>query len=238
VNLHEPPKVVPQQAVHGGGELRIARAKTQQGDAVAKSDPALTVHPPASRYAVMAGSVFSAVLISGISSDLPGPILAKISQNVVDSAIGKYVLILQGSSLIGAYQNAPAYRQQRVQIAWATADLSEHLEHESVAYAGHRSERLRGLLGSDQQPLPRTLRTAALMSLISASQMVGLMAAFGGSGTYGLYGYYQPNQWAMAGEMAGSSASGQFGGLGQQMIGNGLNRPRTKYGPATSSTPW
>jgi len=159
VNLHEPPKVVPQQAVHGGGALEIVRAKTQQGDAVAKSDPAFTVHPPASRYAVMAGgSAISAVLISGISSDLPGPILARVRQNVVGSAIGKYVLILQGSSLIGAYQNAPAYRQQRVQIAWATADLSEHLEHESVADAGHRSERLRGLLGSDQQPLPRTLR--------------------------------------------------------------------------------
>ena len=53
------------------------------------------------------------------------------------------------------------------------------------------------------------------------------MAAFGGSGTYGLYGYYQPNQWVMAGEMAGSSAFGQFGGLGQQIIGNGLNRPPT-----------
>ena len=66
--------------------------------------------------------------------------------------------------------------------------------------------------------------TAALMSLISASQMVGLMAAFGGSGTYGLYGYYQPNQ-TMGGEMAGSSASGQFGGLGQQMFRNGLKGP-------------
>jgi type IV secretion system protein TrbI len=53
--------------------------------------------------------------------------------------------------------------------------------------------------------------------------MVGQMTAFGGGGTCGPYGYYQPNQWAMA----GPAASGQFGGLGQQMIGNGLNRPPT-----------
>ena len=53
------------------------------------------------------------------------------------------------------------------------------------------------------------------------------MAAGGGGGTYGPYGYYQPNQWAMSGEMAGSAASSQFGALGQQMIGNGLNRSPT-----------
>ena len=33
-----------------------------------------------------------------------------------------------------------------------------------------------------------TFGTAALMSLISAGQMVGQMAAFGGGGTYGPYG--------------------------------------------------
>jgi type IV secretion system protein TrbI len=49
----------------------------------------------------------------------------------------------------------------------------------------------------------RTFGTAALMSLISAGQMVGQMATFGGGGaSYGPYGYYQPNQWAMASEMA------------------------------------
>ena len=37
------------------------------------------------------------------------------------------------------------------------------------------------------------------MSLISAGQAVGQMAAFGGGGRTGRYGYYQPNQWAMAG---------------------------------------
>ena len=56
-----------------------------------------------------------------------------------------------------------------------------------------------------------TFGTAALTSLISAGQMVGQMAAFGGGGTYGAYGYYQPNQWAMAGETAGSAGSATVG---------------------------
>jgi type IV secretion system protein VirB10 len=71
-----------------------------------------------------------------------------------------------------------------------------------------------------------TFGTAAVMSLISAGQMVGQMATFGGGGAYGGYGY-QPNQWAMAGEMAGSGASGQLGGVGQQMTAQGMNRPPT-----------
>ena len=57
--------------------------------------------------------------------------------------------------------------------------------------------------------------------------MVGQMAAFGGRGTSGPYGYYQPNQWATAGETAGSAASAQIGALGQQRLSNGMNRPPT-----------
>jgi type IV secretion system protein VirB10 len=72
-----------------------------------------------------------------------------------------------------------------------------------------------------------TFGTAALMSLMSAGQMVGQMAAFGGGGVYGTSGYYQPNQWAMAAETAGSAASAQMGGVGQQLVANGLNRPPT-----------
>jgi type IV secretory pathway VirB10-like protein len=222
----ESPEMV--QAFHGGGALEIASAKTPQVDAApAKSDPAVTVHPPASTYTVMAGSVIPAILISGVNSDLPGPILAQVSQSVFDSATGTYVLIPQGSRLIGAYQNASAYGQLRVQIAWqrlifpntSSMNLPQMPGTDQNGYAGFSDQVNNHYLA--------TFGTAALMSLISAGQMVGQMTAFGGGGTYGAYGYYQPNQWAMAGEMAGSAASGQFGGLGQQLIGNGINRPPT-----------
>jgi type IV secretion system protein TrbI len=218
-------------AFHGGSALEISRAQGAGGsvnvDAGASSDPTVTLHPPASRYIVMAGSVIPAVLIGGINSDLPGPVLAQVSENVFDSASGGSLLIPQGSRLIGAYQNTGAYGQQRVQIAWrrlifpntSSMDLPQMPGTDQGGYTGFTDEVNNHYLA--------TFGTAALMSLISAGQMVGQMAAYGGGGTYGAYGYYQPNQWAMAGEMAGSAASAQMGGVGQQMTGNGLNRPPT-----------
>ncbi len=224
----ESPEMV--QAFHGGGTLEIASAKGQQGDSYTQgnqSDPTISVHPAASSYTVMAGSILPAVLISGINSDLPGPILAQVSQNVLDSATGRSVLIPQGSRLIGAYQNASAYGQQRVQIAWqrlifpntASMNLPQMPGADQGGYAGFSDQ-------VDHRYLA-TFGTAAVMSLISAGQGIGQMATFGGGGSYGPYGYYQPNQWAMASQTAGSAASAQFGALGQQTIGQGLNRPPT-----------
>jgi type IV secretory pathway VirB10-like protein len=224
----EAPEMV--AAFHGGQALEIASANNQFGagsDSNSSSDQTVKLHPPASPYTVMAGSVIPAILVSGINSDLPGPIIAQVAQNVFDSATGKYLLIPQGSRLIGAYRNASAYGQERVQIAWrrlifpstASMDLPEMPGADQGGFAGFSDQVNHHYFAS--------FGTAALMSLISAGQMVGQMAAFGGGGLYGPYGYYQPNQWAMAGEVAGSAASGQFGSVGQQMLGDGLNRPPT-----------
>ncbi len=218
-------------AFHSASALEIPRAQSGEGGASfnsnASSDPTVTLHPPASPYTVMAGSVIPAVLIGGINSDLPGPVLAQVSENVFDSATGKSLLIPQGSRLIGAYRNASAWGQQRVQIAWqrlifpntASMDLPQMPGTDQGGYAGFADQVNNHYLA--------TFGTAAVMSLISAGQMVGQMATFGGGGTYGGYGYYQPNQWAMAGETAGAGASGQLGGVGQQMTARGMNRSPT-----------
>ncbi len=224
----EAPEMV--AAFHGGQALEIANAKAQPGgnfNSNSSSDPTVTLHPPASPYTVMAGSAIPAVLVSGINSDLPGPILAQVSQSVFDSATGTTLLIPQGSRLIGAYSNASTYGQQRVRIAWqrlifpntASMDLPQMPGADQSGFAGFTDQVNNHYLA--------TFGTAAVMSLISAGQMVGQMATFGGGAGYGAYGYYQPNQWAMSGETAGSAASGQIGSLGQQMMGNGMNRPAT-----------
>jgi type IV secretory pathway VirB10-like protein len=224
----EAPQMV--SAFHGGQALEIADGDGHLApdfDTNRSAQSAIALHAPASPYTVMAGSVIPALLISGIDSDLPGPILAQVSQGLYDTATGRSLLVPQGSRLIGAYQSPSAYGQQRVQIAWqriifpntSSMDLPQMPGADQAGYVGF----------SDQtnNHYARTFGTAAFMSLLSAGQMVGQMSAFGGGGAYGPYGYYQPNQWAMAGETAGSAASGQFGALGQQMIGQGANRPPT-----------
>lgn len=225
----EAPEMV--SAFHSGGTLEIARAQSADGNsplgANTSSDPTVSLHPPASRYTVMAGSVVPAVLVSGINSDLPGPVLAQVSENVFDSASGKSLLIPQGSRLIGAYQNASTYGQERVQIAWRRLIFPNTSSMDLPQMPGADQGGSTGFSDQVNNHYLATFGPAAVMSLISAGQMVGQMAAFGGGGLYGAYGYYQPNQWAMSGEMAGSAASAQMGALGQQMLGRGMNRPPT-----------
>jgi type IV secretion system protein VirB10 len=43
---------------------------------------------PASRFAVQAGAVIPAALITGIRSDLPGQVTAQVSEHVYDSPTG------------------------------------------------------------------------------------------------------------------------------------------------------
>lgn len=76
------------------------------------------VEAPRSPYELRAGFVVPATLISGINSELPGQIVAQVSQDVYDTPVGKYKLIPQGSRLVGSYASDVAYGQSRILIAW------------------------------------------------------------------------------------------------------------------------
>ena len=73
---------------------------------------------PASRYVIQAGSIIPAALITGIRSDLPGQVTAQVTENVYDSPTGKYLLIPQGSKLVGVYDSQVAFGQDRLLLVW------------------------------------------------------------------------------------------------------------------------
>jgi type IV secretory pathway VirB10-like protein len=76
------------------------------------------VAPPASTYVVQAGNIIPAALITGIRSDLPGQITAQVTENVFDSPTGRFLLVPQGTRLIGIYDSQVAFGQSRVLLVW------------------------------------------------------------------------------------------------------------------------
>ena len=73
---------------------------------------------PTSPYQVMAGTVIAGALVTGIKSDLPGDVIATVTEPVYDTATGKFVLIPQGSRILGRYNSQVSYGQSRVQVVW------------------------------------------------------------------------------------------------------------------------
>jgi len=73
---------------------------------------------PASLYQLMAGTVIAASLVSGLNSDLPGFVIAQVTENIFDTVSGRFLLIPQGSRLIGRYDNVVAFRQERALVVW------------------------------------------------------------------------------------------------------------------------
>lgn len=76
------------------------------------------VEAAASPWLVSSGSVIAASLVTGLNSDLPGLVVAQVSENVFDSVTGRTLLIPQGAKLIGRYESNTSYGQQRAFVVW------------------------------------------------------------------------------------------------------------------------
>jgi len=76
------------------------------------------VQTPRSPYQLMAGSVIAAALITGLNSDLPGQVVAQVTEDVYDTVSGRFLLVPQGTRLIGKYDSHIAYGQERLLLIW------------------------------------------------------------------------------------------------------------------------
>jgi type IV secretion system protein VirB10 len=96
------------------------------------------------RWVVSAGSVIPASLLTGLNSDLPGMVLAQVTENVRDSATGREILIPQGARLIGRYDSGISYGQKRALVIWqrilfpdgSSLRLDSMPASDSAGYAG------------------------------------------------------------------------------------------------------
>jgi type IV secretion system protein VirB10 len=124
------------------------------------------VVPQFSPYELKRGSVIPATLITGLSSDLPGRIIAQVSQNVYDSATGYRLLIPQGAKLFGRYDSKVSFGQERVLVVWTDLIFPDGATLQIGGMAGADSQGYGGFKDKVDRHLWRTFGSAALVALI------------------------------------------------------------------------
>jgi type IV secretion system protein VirB10 len=77
-----------------------------------------TRNDPLAPMELKAGSVIPGLLVTGINSDLPGTVIGQVSENVYDTATGRYLLIPQGTRILGVYDSRITQGQKRVSVVW------------------------------------------------------------------------------------------------------------------------
>ena len=128
---------------------------------------------PASRYVVQAGAVIPAALLTGIRSDLPGQVTAQVTEHVYDSPTGKYLLIPQGSKLIGVYDSQISFRQDRVLLVWTRLILPNGRSIVLERQPGADTQGFAGLEDEVDHHWGRLFTAAALSTLLGVGAELG-----------------------------------------------------------------
>jgi type IV secretory pathway VirB10-like protein len=123
---------------------------------------------PASPYELRAGFVVPATLISGVNSELPGQIVAQVSQDVYDTPLGRHKLIPQGARLVGSYASDIAFGQKRILVAWQRIVFPDGKAMDTGAMPGADSAGYAGFKDQVNNHYVRLFSSAVLMSAVTA----------------------------------------------------------------------
>lgn len=164
-------------------------------------------------YAVQAGTLVPAVLITEINSELPGQVLAQVARDVYDTRSQRALLIPSGAKLIGTYEDQVPVGRDRLLVAWTRILLPDG---RSISLPGLQTKDRAGAGGVGDRVdrhARRTFGTTAILSLIGAglqlSQPRGAIAAGG----------YFPS----AGEVAAAAVGQQLAEVAGQLLKRDLD---------------
>ena len=125
-----------------------------------------------SAFEIKVGWNIPAVLEQEINSDLPGEIRALVRENVYDTASGRYLLIPQGSRLVGTYDSKVAYAQSALLVVWQRIIFPDASSIDLEGMASQDAEGRSGARGKVNNHYPRLFGTAALSTAFAAAAVV------------------------------------------------------------------
>ncbi|MCJ8158892.1 TrbI/VirB10 family protein [Sphingomonas sp. LaA6.9] len=125
-----------------------------------------------------AGTVISASLITGLNSDLPGIVLAQVTEHVRDTATGTQILIPQGARLVGRSERVTGFAQQRVMVAWQRIVLPDARTIEIDDLVASDTSGMAGLADDVDRHFDMLVQGVALSSILG----IGTELAMDGEG--------------------------------------------------------
>jgi type IV secretory pathway VirB10-like protein len=161
---------------------------------------------PASPYVLQAGSVIAAALITGLRSDLPGQIIAQVTENAYDSPTGKILLIPQGARLVGQYDAQINFGQSRALLVWNRLIMPNGRSIVLERQPGADAEGYAGLEDEVDNHWGSLFKAAILSTLLSVGSEAGTSDS--------------ENNLAQA---IRQGASQSFNQTGAQVVGRSLN---------------
>jgi type IV secretion system protein VirB10 len=115
------------------------------------------------------GTIIHAILVSRIDTDYPGPIHARVTENVYDSMTGRNLLIPQGTILQGNYSSS-SIGVSKVQVAWESMVINYGGTAYQVSLGGMAGVDKRGragISGTLDDHYFEWLKAAGIISLFS-----------------------------------------------------------------------
>ena len=161
------------------------------------------------------GAVVPGVMLTGINSDLPGNMIAQVSQNVYDTATGRNLLIPQGARLYGVYDSRVVYGQQRVLIAWNRIIFPDGSSMSIGAMPGADMAGMAGFSDEVDNHYLRIFGSAVLMSLVTGGMAYAMDSANNNVGS-------SDNGTSMQDEMT-SALAAQLGQTTTTLLQKNLN---------------
>ncbi|MEO8723262.1 MAG: TrbI/VirB10 family protein [Sphingobium sp.] len=180
----EPPPAAPGQAAPGeSAQAANVDAQSRKAAFVAGGTREPTVNSgrvtaPAGRYVVSAGFTIAAALITSLSSDLPGQVVAQVTEDVFDTVTGQTRLIPQGTRLIGTYDARVRHGQSRARVVWTRLIFPDGRSIELDRMVGTDAAGQSGLTDRVDNHTGKLLMAGLLSTLFG----VGANAATGGDG--------------------------------------------------------
>lgn len=167
------------------GQARVAERTRSNADLAA----VYNVHqltPPVSPFELKAGAMVPAVLLTAVDTARSGPVIATVTQNVYDTVSGRYLLLPQGTRLIGKAGGESAYGDRRAFLVWERLILPNGKSLILGGEAGVDAQGAVGVRGQvDRRILPLLVGTLFAGAITTLGQAARDGEAGGSSGFFG-----------------------------------------------------